>query len=71
MLELATQLKGAREKAGYSQNDLALILNVTRQAISKWETGKTYPDIDNLVFLSDFYQLTLDELVKESFKRNK
>ncbi|TDG72117.1 hypothetical protein C5L31_001591, partial [Secundilactobacillus malefermentans] len=56
MLELATQLKGAREKAGYSQNDLALILNVTRQAISKWETGKTYPDIDNLVFLSDFYQ---------------
>jgi len=39
---------------------------VTRQSISKWENGRGYPDLDNLVRLSDIYQLSIDELIREN-----
>lgn len=63
---LAVQLKGARQKSGYSQNEVATILHITRQAISKWENGRSYPDIDNLVYLSDLYSVSIDQLLKEN-----
>lgn len=49
-----------------SQNKVATILHVTRQSISKWENGRGYPDLDNLVRLSDIYQLSIDELIREN-----
>lgn len=49
-----------------SQNEVATILHVTRQSISKWENGRGYPDLDNLVRLSDIYQLSIDELIREN-----
>lgn len=39
---------------------------MTRQSISKWENGRGYPDLDNLVRLSDIYQLSIDELIREN-----
>ncbi|AWP47414.1 hypothetical protein CCS05_11030 [Levilactobacillus brevis] len=66
MTELCTQLKGARINQGLSQNEVATILHVTRQSISKWENGRGYPDLDNLVRLSDIYQLSIDELICEN-----
>ncbi|MCP9613947.1 helix-turn-helix transcriptional regulator [Levilactobacillus brevis] len=42
------------------------MLHVTRQSISKWENGRGYPDLDNLVRLSDIYQLSIDELIREN-----
>ncbi len=39
-------------------------IGVTRQAVYKWENDKSYPDIDNLILLSEMYNVTLDELIK-------
>lgn len=63
-MRLAEQLKYYREKNNETQESLALKLNVTRQSISKWETGACFPDIKILVKLSDLYQVSLDELIK-------
>lgn len=53
-----------RKKKGLSQEELGRELNVSRQTISKWESGQSYPDFEKLVLLSDFFELTLDELMK-------
>ncbi|MGG5316924.1 helix-turn-helix domain-containing protein [Enterococcus sp. AZ072] len=58
-------LKGRRELMGVSQEKIAQKMYVSRQTISNWELGKTYPDIEKLIALSEFYEVTLDELVKE------
>ncbi len=61
---LSIKLKSAREKCLLSQNDVANELNISRQAVSRWENGKSYPDIDNLVLLSKLYHMSLDELLE-------
>lgn len=53
-----------RKKHGLSQEELGMELQVSRQTISKWETGQSYPDFQRLVMLSDYFDMTLDELVK-------
>lgn len=53
-----------RKAKGLSQEELGMELQVSRQTISKWEAGQSYPDFQRLVLLSDFFELTLDELVK-------
>lgn len=68
-MELSKSLKKARENAGLSQAEVAEKLNISRQAISKWENGWTSPDIDNLVILSDLYDVSLDELIKNDEKK--
>lgn len=40
-------------------------LNVSYQAISNWERGKSYPDISNIIMISDLYNISLDELIRE------
>lgn len=55
-----------RKKKNMSQEDLAGILNVSRQTISKWETGESNPDFDKIVPLCDFFHITTDELLKGS-----
>ena len=64
-MELAERLKAQREKLGLSQGDVAERLHITRQTVSRWETGKGTPDLENLVLLSEVYQVTVDELLKE------
>lgn len=54
-----------RKSKGLSQEELGAELNVSRQTISKWESCQSYPDFQRLVLLSDFFGLTLDELVKD------
>lgn len=70
-MNLAEKLKKARENAGFSQMDIAEKLNISRQAISKWENGWTSPDIDNLIILSDLYHISLDELLKDEQNEKK
>lgn len=48
-----------------TQEDLAKSLFVTRQAVSKWERGDSLPDIDTLVALSEFYSVSIDDLLKK------
>lgn len=54
-----------RRRCGLSQEELGMELAVSRQTISKWETGQSYPDFERLVLLSDFFSLSLDELVRD------
>ncbi|HFK1686565.1 helix-turn-helix transcriptional regulator [Bacillus paranthracis] len=63
-MSLGEQLKKLRESKGFSQEDVAKKIGVTRQAVYKWENDKSYPDIDNLILLSEMYNVTLDELIK-------
>ena len=65
-MELANNLKYYREKAGFTQEEVANELRVTRQSISRWENGKSNPDLDNLVLISELYQVSLDHLIKEN-----
>ena len=54
-----------RKKQGLSQEELSIELEVSRQTISKWESGQSYPDFQKLVMLSDFFNITFAELVKD------
>lgn len=63
MIKFAQQLTRLRQAAGLSQGQLADQLHVSRQAISKWENGSTYPDIDKIVQVADILHVSLDELV--------
>ena len=67
---LPAKLKEYRKKNHYSQEYVAEYMNLTRQAISNWETGKATPDLDNLVMLSELYGITVDELLGEEEKYN-
>ena len=60
---LADKIILLRKKSGWSQEDLAEKLNISRQSISKWERGDALPSIDNLIRLSDLLDLSLDELI--------
>lgn len=61
---LGKRIKEEREKRDLTQDQLAQTLNVSRQAISKWELGTAYPDIERLITLSDFFDISLDNLIK-------
>lgn len=59
------KLMKLRKSQGLSQEELGMELDVSRQTVSKWESGQSYPDFQRLVLLSDYFGLTLDELVKD------
>lgn len=59
------KLINLRKEKGLSQEELGAELNVSRQTVSKWESCQSYPDFQRLVSLSDYFGLTLDELVKD------
>ncbi|APU66117.1 helix-turn-helix domain-containing protein (plasmid) [Weissella paramesenteroides] len=69
---LGQRIKEEREKRQWTQDYLAETLNVSRQTISKWEVGSTYPDIDRLVQISNLFGITLDSLIKgdDSLKKS-
>ncbi len=63
-MELPAQLKANRERLGMSQEDVAHAIFVSRQTMSSWENGKTYPDVQSLLLLSQLFGASIDELVK-------
>ena len=65
---LPERLKEIRKKNKYSQEYVAEQLNISRQAISHWENGKSYPDIDNLILLADVFHISVDELLNEKIE---
>lgn len=60
---LSENLKQYRKSKGLSQEKIAEMLGVSRQAVTKWENGQTTPSSDNLIALADLYQVSLDELL--------
>lgn len=63
-MELSTQIKKYRRALNLSQEKLAEKVYVTRQTISNWENGKSYPDIHSLLLLSSLFHVSLDQLIK-------
>lgn len=58
------RLTDLRKRKGLSQEQLGYELGVSRQTVSNWELGQSYPDFQRLVLLSDYYKMSLDELVR-------
>lgn len=63
-MEIGKKLKNARMKSGFTQENVAEKINVSRQTISNWENEKSYPDIISVIELSDLYSISLDDLLK-------
>lgn len=59
-MELSNVIKNYRKLNNWSQDELADILNVSRQSVSKWESDKNYPSLDILVVMNDLFGVTLD-----------
>ncbi len=59
------KLQIIRKSKGMTQEKLAENLNVSRQAVAKWESGQAYPDINNLIQISNLFHVTVDYLVKD------
>lgn len=64
-MKFGDQLRSERNKRELTQEAVATELFVSRQTISSWETGRSYPDIDSLIALSNLYDISLDRLLKE------
>lgn len=60
---IADNLKYLRKKNKYTQEELANELNISRQAVSSWENKKAYPDLDNIILLSNLYNISVDILI--------
>lgn len=63
-MELAEKIMELRKRKGYSQEELAHQMNVSRQSVSKWEAGQSTPELERLIELAELFDVTLDELVR-------
>lgn len=59
------KLQLIRKNQGITQEQLAEKLDVSRQAVAKWESGQVYPDINNLIQISNLFHATVDYLVRD------
>lgn len=64
-MKLSEKIKSLRKGAGLSQEEFGARLNVSRQAITKWESGEGLPDIGNLLVLSRMFKISIDDLLSE------
>lgn len=62
-MNIAERLQELRKKAGYSQEQVAEMLEISRQAISKWESGQGNPEIDNVIKLTKIYHVSADYIL--------
>ena len=70
-MEFNNKLYELRKQKGFSQEELANRLNVSRQTVSKWEVGESTPDMEKLVAMSDLFEISLDELVLDKKEEKK
>ena len=65
---LAEKISMFRKKCGWSQEELAMQLNVSRQSVSKWESGASIPDLDKIIKLSELFGVSTDYLLKDNIE---
>ena len=63
-MNIGEQINNLRKQHGLSQDDFANLFNVSRQTISNWENGKSYPDLEMIIKVSDYFKISIDELLK-------
>ncbi len=64
-MEFSSKIKEVRKKENLTQEEFAEKIFVSRNAVAKWETNRGYPDIQNLITISDVFEISLDELIKK------
>lgn len=64
-MKFCEKLQKLRKEKGYSQEQLADLLDVSRQSVSKWESGTTYPEMDKLLSLCKIFNVSLDDLTND------
>lgn len=62
-MNIGEKLKLRRQKVGFTQEQIASRMNITRQTLSNWEVGKNTPDISSIIVLAQIYSISLDELL--------
>ena len=62
-MDISERLQELRKKEGYSQEQVAEMLGLSRQAISKWESGQGKPEIDNIIKLTEIYHVSADYIL--------
>lgn len=67
-MNISEKIKEQRLKNNWTQEELAQILNVSRPAVSSWEVGRNYPDLETIIAMSDVFDISLDELLKGDTK---
>ena len=65
-MKLSENLKKIRKENNLSQEQLAEQLGVSRQAVSKWESGQSYPEMDKVLNICKLYNYNIDELLNEN-----
>nr|WP_308741977.1 helix-turn-helix transcriptional regulator [uncultured Anaerocolumna sp.] len=63
-MNIAERIQNLRKTKGISQEELANEVGVSRQAVSKWESGQSTPDIEKIIIMSDYFEVTTDYLIK-------
>lgn len=63
-MNIADRIQHLRKSRGISQEELAEQIGVSRQAVSKWESGQSTPDLEKIILLSDYFETTTDYLLK-------
>lgn len=70
-MAFSNNLTYLRKKRNMSQEQLAEVLGVTRQAVSKWEAGQSTPDVEKLLQLSELFQVPVDQMLKDIEEENR
>lgn len=63
-MEIAERIQSLRKSKGLSQEELADKIGVSRQAVSKWESAQSTPDIDKIILISEYFEVTTDYIIK-------
>ena len=63
-MTMADRIQALRKAKGISQEELADHIGVSRQAVSKWESEQSSPDLEKVILLSDYFEVTTDYLLK-------
>lgn len=64
-MSLSANLIRLRDREGWSQEQLAEKIGVSRSTVAKWESGKGIPKIENLVVLCDIFQVSIDSIIRQ------
>ncbi len=70
-MSISERIQNLRKSKGLSQEELAEKIDVSRQAVSKWETGQSVPDIDKIIILSEYFNTSTDYILKGTQLQNK
>jgi len=68
LMILADKIVKLRKQLGWSQEELAEKMNVSRQSVSKWESTNSIPDLNRIIMLADIFDVSTDFLLKDEYE---